>query len=184
MAWHVMLYNMHIHNIHTRILFSVFSFSVVFSSSHVACRMSLFNFSTEQRMYYEICNSTRQRIYYETCNSTGQRTTRFAIQRDSVLRNQLRDLQFNGTACYEINVTTLSNLSNFWFSCSICMINCMIIRQLIWRFFQNFRRISEFLDWIRNRLFRNKIYSQAVFLTLENHSCTGLKSFLYWVKGL
>ena len=32
-------------------------------------------------------------------------TTRLAIQRDSVLRG----LQFNGTACYEVYVTALSN---------------------------------------------------------------------------
>ena len=42
-------------------------------------------------------------------NSTKQRITKFAIQRNNVLRNQLRSLQFNETACYEINVTTLSN---------------------------------------------------------------------------
>ena len=72
-------------------------------------------------------------------------------------------------------------MSNLWFNCSICMINCMIIRQLIWRFFQDFRRISEFLDWIRNRLFRiriwliqNQIYSQIVFFTLKNHFCIEL----------
>ena len=114
-------------------LFSAFSFSVVFSSSHVAYRISLIenlqlnettyyeiNYeicnSTRQRVtksitkfaiqrnsiYYEICNLTKQRvtksitkfaiqrdsIYYEICNSTRQRTTRFAIQRNSVLRDQ------------------------------------------------------------------------------------------------
>ena len=106
---------MHIHNIHTRILFSAFFLASFLDRrmSHVACRISLIalllrnlqlnettcyeiNYevcnSTKQRIYYEICNSTEQRIYYEICNSTRQRVTksitRFAIQRDSVLRDQ------------------------------------------------------------------------------------------------
>ena len=72
-------------------------------------------------------------------------------------------------------IVDVSNFEQYlWFSCSICMIKCIIIRQLIWKFNQDFRRISEFLDWIRNRLFRNKVYSQIVLLTLENHSCIEL----------
>ena len=180
----------------TRILFSVFSFSVVFSSSHVACRISLiallfrdlqlnetayilrglqfnetayilrglqFNGTTCYEVNYEVCNSTRERIYYETCNSTRQRVTRSITRFDSTRQRVTRSKWQR----YQI-------LSNLWSSCSICMINCMIIRQLIWRLFQDFRRISKFLDWIRNRLSRNKIYSQTVLLTLENHSCTEL----------
>ena len=60
------------------------------------------------------------------------------------------------------------------FNCSICMINCMIVKQLIWEFFQNFRSVSKFLVWRRNRLFRNKIYSKIVHFTLENNFCIEL----------
>ena len=111
MTCHVMSYNMHIHNIHTRIFFNAFSFSVVFSSSYVACRISLialllrdlqFNEIACYEINYEICNSTKQHILrdlqfnettcyeinYEICNSTRQHI--------------LRDLQFNETAYYEI----------------------------------------------------------------------------------
>ena len=101
MIWHVILYTIY-HISFIRILFSAFSFSVVFSSSHVACRMShIVDFhyetcnSTRQHIYYEICNSTKQRMYYEICNSTkfaieryNVYITRFAIQQDNVLRNQ------------------------------------------------------------------------------------------------
>ena len=75
--------------------------------------MSLFNFSTKQRITKFAIQ--RNSVYI----------TRFVIQRNSVLRNQLRNLQFNETtyilrdlqfneiACYEINVTMLSNFEQF-----------------------------------------------------------------------
>ena len=76
-----------------------------------------FNETTCYEINYEVCNSTRQRVTRSITKFAIQRDsvyiTKLAIQRNSVLRNQLRDLQFNETACYEINVTTLSNFEQF-----------------------------------------------------------------------
>ena len=68
-----------------------------------------------------------------------------------------------------------------WYNCSFCMINCMIIRQSTWELFWIFVLSQKFLGEIRNRLFRNQIYSKIVHLTLENNSCTELK---IWMKKI